>query len=356
MMRILIINPFGIGDVLFSTPLIANLRQNFLGSYIAYICNIRARGVLLTNPNLDDIFVFEKDEYRKLWKESKIRCIKRFIAFLREIKKRRFDIAIDLSLGRQYSFFLMLIGVKERVGYNFKNRNKFLTKKINIDGYHNKHIVEYYLDILKFLNVKSKSNRLEFPVKDKDVAKANAVFAKNNIKKSNLVIGIIPAGGASWGKNFSYRHWSKEAYAAVADRLIEKLNAKIILLGDSIEEEICRQVQTRMKHKAISAYGGMRLTEFAALIGKCNLIICNDGGPLHIAVSQNVKTISIFGPVDERVYGPYSSDKEHIVITKNITCRPCYRKFKFPYCETRSCLEEITPDEVFYAVRNNLQK
>lgn len=355
-MKILITNPFGIGDVLFSTPLIASLRQNFPESYIAYICNVRAQEVLLANPNLNDIFVFEKDEYKNLWRKSKIKCIKRFIVLLKEIKKKRFDIVIDLSLGRQYSFFLMLIGIKRRIGYNFKNRGRFLTERIDIDGYHNKHIVEYYMGILKLLNVESKDDGLKFPIENKDIAKADTVFAENGIENDDLVIGIIPAGGASWGKDFSYRHWSKVGYAAVADKLIEELNAKVVLLGDSKEKEICEQIQVIMKQKVIPACGGMGLAEFAALIGKCSLILCNDGGPLHIAVSQNVKTVSIFGPVDEKVYGPYPPDSKHTVITKKIDCRPCYKKFRFSYCEHRNCLKEITPDEVFNAVRRNLER
>ena len=66
-MRILIVNPFGIGDVLFSTPLISNIRDAYPECYIGYICNIRAKDVLSDNPQLNEIFVFEKDEYRNLW-------------------------------------------------------------------------------------------------------------------------------------------------------------------------------------------------------------------------------------------------------------------------------------------------
>ena len=65
-MRILIVNPFGIGDVLFSTPLITNLKVAWPKSYIGYICNIRAKDALYDNPQIDEIFVFEKDEYSPL--------------------------------------------------------------------------------------------------------------------------------------------------------------------------------------------------------------------------------------------------------------------------------------------------
>ena len=87
-MRILIINPFGIGDVLFSTPLISSLKAALPESYIGYICNIRAKDVLYGNPQIDEIFVFEKDEYRNFWKQAKFKCIKKFFSFLIQIKKK----------------------------------------------------------------------------------------------------------------------------------------------------------------------------------------------------------------------------------------------------------------------------
>ncbi|GAG34740.1 unnamed protein product, partial [marine sediment metagenome] len=125
-MRILIVNPFGIGDVLFSTPMISNLKIAHPESYIGYICNIRAKEALYNNPQINEIFVFEKDEYRNLWRQSKFKCIKKFITFYIKIKKKNFDLAIDLSLGHQYSLFLWLIGVRKRIGYNYRNRGRFL--------------------------------------------------------------------------------------------------------------------------------------------------------------------------------------------------------------------------------------
>ena len=73
------------------------------------------------------------------------------------IKKRKFDLAIDLSLGYQYSLFLWLIGIKKRAGYNYRRRGRFLTHKIDISGYEDKPISDYYLDLLKFLDIKPKA-------------------------------------------------------------------------------------------------------------------------------------------------------------------------------------------------------
>ena len=79
--NILVINPFGIGDVLFSTPLVSAIKKTYSESYIAYICNLKVKDILTTNPSIDEVFVFERDEYRNLWKNSKITAIKKFLGF-----------------------------------------------------------------------------------------------------------------------------------------------------------------------------------------------------------------------------------------------------------------------------------
>ncbi len=355
-MRILIVNPFGIGDVLFSTPLISNLRVALPESYIAYICNMRAKDALYSNPQINEVFVFEKDEYRKLWRQRKSRCIKKFISFLVKIKKKRFDLVIDLSLGSQYSFFLWLLGVKKRIGYNYKNRGRFLTHSFDISGYNDKPIVDYYLDLLKFLHIQPKRFGLRMNIPANDRYWADEFFKKSGLQENNLIIGIVPAGGASWGKDVSYRHWPWKNYARLADRLITELDAKIIIFGDSSEQNICREVQNVMREDSISACGKTSLGQFAALIAKCNLVICNDGGPLHVAVSQDIRTVSIFGPVDEKVYGPYPLGSRHIVVTKKIDCRPCYKRFKLPACQrNRQCIRAITAEEVFDIIKVNLR-
>ena len=76
-----------------------------------------------------------------------------------------------------------------------------------------------------------------------------------------------------------------------------------------------------------------------------------------MAVGVGTKTVSIFGPVDEKIYGPYPGDSDHVVVSKkNLPCRPCYRKFKYSICERRECLDTITPEDVLDAVDKVLAK
>ncbi|MDD5669897.1 MAG: glycosyltransferase family 9 protein, partial [Candidatus Omnitrophica bacterium] len=157
--------------------------------------------------------------------------------------------------------------------------------------------------------------------------------------------------GASWGKDAEYKHWPAENFASLADRLSEKLGAKIVLVGAGDEIEIAGQVERDVKMPLVNLAGKTSLEELCAVIKNCAVLVTNDGGPLHIAVAQGVKTVSIFGPVDEKVYGPFPASDLYIALKNEIPCRPCYKNFRFSGCDNnRACLTGISVDEVFEAV------
>ena len=352
--NILIINPFGIGDVLFTAPLIDSLGSLPDGPRIGFLCNRRTEPLIRANPAIEWVFVYEKDELRALRKKSLISYIKKIFSMINDIRGNGFDAAIDLSLNREYGFLCWLAGIKERVGFNYKNRGTFLTKKIDISGYHDRHIVEYYLGLLRFIGVRPQEKiiRLDIPGAAKEWA--NNFLKAARIKEGELIIGIAPAGGASWGSQAPAKHWSSEGFAVVADNLIKKLGAKVVILGSVSEAGVCEKMVKSMKNPAILACGKTSVLESAALISSCALVIANDGGPLHMAVAVGVRTVGIFGPVDERVYGQYPAGERHKVVKNDIICRPCYRNFKLKECVDRKCLDGISTEGVVKAAEEAL--
>jgi len=370
--KILIINPFGVGDVIFTSPLIRRLRKQFKSSFIAYLCNGRVAPLLAENKNINKLYVFDKDDYRIIWRRSRpgtpwhgkfrLQALKKLLIFLKTIKSEKFDVAIDLSLGHQYAFFLMLFGVRARIGYNFKGRGRFFTHKIDIDGYHDKHIVEYYLDLLQVSplthslspmgrGIKGEGARddyakLEIFIPQKDLDWADDFLKNNGITANERLLAVIPGGGASWGKAAIYKQWPPENFAQAADELSQRYNMKVILLGSAGDAPACDIVSRSMRNRPVSACGLTNLLQFAALMKRCKLALCNDGGPLHIAVALGINTVSVFGPVDDVVYGPYPASEKHIVIKEDINCRPCYKGFKFKECDNRLCLLNIKPLDI----------
>ena len=357
--KILIINPFGIGDVIFSTPLIEILKKSFPGCFIGYICNRRVSELIASNPFLDKIFVYEKDEYRDIWNHSKIKGIRKILDFLKEIKHEKFDLSIDLSLSYKHSLFMKLIGIKERVGLNYKNRGRFLTRKVDIDGFDNKHVAEYYLDVLRLLEIDLSQYKIASRIyaSAKSSAFGDKFLAENKISESDLLIGIAPGCGESWGHDAYRRRWDQKNFADLANALIDKWKAKIVLLGNLKEADICKDVLSLAKSRLINYCGKTSIEDLIGILGKCRLLITNEGGLLHMAAGLGVKTVSLFGPVDERSYGPCFAEGVHIVVSrKDLPCRPCYKKFKYNDCDKKLCLEMITVDEVLRAAEEVLKR
>jgi lipopolysaccharide heptosyltransferase II len=347
----LLINPFGIGDVLFSTPLITNIKENFPEAQIFFLGNKKTYPVLRNHPLIKKTFVYERDDFIELKKTSLISWLKKWMELIRQIRKENIDVCLDLSLNTQYGAIAWAAGIKKRFGLDYKKRALFLTKKIPLEGFLDKHVALYYLDVLKLFNIEPKTEKIEvFTDKESDMWAED--FLKNNgINKPGLLIGIAPAGGASWGMQGNLLRWPEERFASLIKLIKQKYDCPVIIFGSDNEKDICDRISLSLKDNLINAAGKTTLTQFVSLLKKCSIAVCNDAGPLHIAVGLGIKTVCICGPVDELVYAQFPIDSRNIVVKKEIPCRPCYNRFRLTPCqEQRKCLEDISPEEVFRAV------
>lgn len=343
--KILVVNPYGLGDLLFTTPLLRTLREAYPESFIALLLGSRTKEIFENNRDVDKIYVFDKGKFDSL---PKIKAFKMLFKLVKNLRKERFELLFDLSNSSQYGFIeKIFLNIPKRIGFNYRNRGRFLTDRIPLAGYKEKHVVEYYLDLARHLGLEPKDKSLKFPIKEEDISWAKSFLKENNISLSdNLVIGIVPAGGLSWGKDAFYKQWPLEKFVKLSDILSKESKVKVVVMGSKEEEDLCRKFLALAKIKPISSCGRTTIGRFAALCSLCNLVIANDGGPLHIAVSQKVPTISIFGPVDDKVYGPYAGESENYVVKKDLECRPCYQNFKFKPCKNRECLNSIEVKDV----------
>ena len=347
--KILIINIFGIGDVLFTMPLVHNVKANFPQVQIDYVANQRAAPMLEEQTIINNVYVYERDEFKKLYDRSKISFYKEIRAFLKKLKKVQYDMVFDFSLNPTINFFTWLIGIKKRIGFNFRNRSPLLTTKVPFQGFEDRHVVEHYLDILKILGWNTKTHQMTLEVSERDRQWAKEFLQNHEINKDTKLVGIMPGAGSSWGENAVFRRWSAEKYAKLADKIVEKFSAKIILMGDKKEQELCFKLERAVGKAVIPAHGQTTLGQLAALLECCRVVVLNDGGPLHMAVAVGTNTVSIFGPVDEHVYGPYICEQtkgRHVVVARQLPCRPCYRKFKMTRCEHIACLEQMGVEDV----------
>jgi lipopolysaccharide heptosyltransferase II len=350
MNKVLIINPFGIGDVLFSTPMIATLKEEFPGVSISYLGNARTAPILKNDPRIDDVLSYERDEFVAVYRKSPWQFFLKWRGLIEKIRAGRFDVAFDLSMGSPLSFGLFLAGVPKRIGFNYKGRGRWLTHSISLKGYEGRHVAEYHADLLGFVGIHDAPGAMSCFPSSKEEAWADGVLRDNGLRPGQFIV-LYPGGGASWGKGAFQKRWSPENYAKLADKIIEKATLAIILLGDQNEIELCRAVLNAVEQKTggkkvISLAGRTSVLEAAALMHRARFVIANDGGPLHMAVAAGGRTVSIFGPVDPTVYGPFLRGS-HKVVTLGLPCQPCYRNFRMSDCKHQTCLKQLTVSEVY---------
>jgi lipopolysaccharide heptosyltransferase II len=353
--KILIINPFGIGDVLFTTSVTQSIKTAYPDSYVGYWCNERVAPLLKSNPDIDKVFGLSRGDLKKIWSQSRLRGIQSLLHLFQTLKASHYDVAIDFSLDHRYSILAKLAGIKRRIGFDYKKRGRFLTDKVSLEGFSEKHVIEYNLDLLNFLQIPVSRRQPYLCIGEQELKQSRKILESHGIRDTDVLVGISPGSGASWGRDGVRRQWPALRFAQVADRLIEELKVKVILFGDPSERSIADVVRYAMKHKAVDLVGKTTLEQLAALMSRLSVLLTNEGGPLHMAVALDVKTVSLFGPGDEKAYGPYPPSQKHIVLKSDIECRPCYEGFRLKPChKEKECLNLISASEVFDAVRRLL--
>ncbi len=358
MRRILVVNPFGIGDVLFSMPLVQALRKTYPDAQIGYVANERAHNVVRMSRAVDEVIMFNRDQFRRMGLHHTPLFLNKVGHFLSIIRRGRFDTMIDLSLARQYSFFGFLLGIPKIVGFDYKGRGIFLNKKIRLEAYEGMPVAEKQLELLRFFDSAPKPDPASF-VWDYEIPEvfkriSTELMSQLHLSRGEPFIVVAPGGGRSWGRNALYKQWDAEGFAQVCRRLRSERGMKFVFAGDSYESELLNRT-AQLAGAAGSVLISEALPAVAGIIKESRMMLCNDGGLMHLANMMGVKTVSLFGPVDENVYGPYRRNVQGEVLTASVACRPCYSRFVFPECKfERQCLSKISVESVSLAVEKVL--
>ena len=355
MTRVLVVNPYGIGDVLATLPLVRALRAAYSTGRVGFLCNRRTESVVQEFPGLDEVIVFEKDEFRRLWREHRGQWISAVRRLAATVRRGRWDVAIDLSLNWQFGAALKLLGIPMRCGFDFRGRGRFLTQRLPLEGFSNRHVADYYLDVLQLLDLpRPTDHSLELPIGDETRREADAWLTQQGITPARPIVALVPGGGASWGPNASAKQWPPQQFAILTERLQQQSpGAQLVLIGDAADQPICRAVAAAARSSITMLNPAPSLHLLAGVLAQCQLVIGNDSGALHLAVAIGTPSVTIFGPASPVVYGPWTTATErHRVAVKNVPCRPCYDRFRLPPCPwEHRCLTTLDPDEVYAIAR-----
>ncbi|MFH1904711.1 MAG: glycosyltransferase family 9 protein [bacterium] len=323
--KILIIRIDRIGDVILSTPALKAVRKRFPSAHISVLVSHGTQDLLLTCKYIDEIILFKN---------------------LSNIRKRRFDLAIDLHLDYPLKTALIayLSGARYRLGFNVAGKGIFFNIKLPAPR-EDKSIIENTLNIAKILNASIEEKTPEISVIPEAEEYIRNYLIQENVLDNDLLVAIHPGG------HYLTQQWLPDRFAELANRIIKKYKAKIIIIGASKEKGIINQIEKNISDRAISLIN-QPVRNIVAVIQRCNLLICNNSGPLHIATALGTPTVSTMGPTIAKRWWP--SGEKNIVIRKDIPCIGC----NSGYCriKTHDCMRLITVDEMFQAVEKQIGK
>lgn len=327
--RILIFNVNWLGDVLFSTAVIRNIRYSYPDSFIACVIPPRCYPILEGNTYLNEIIVFDEKTSHK--------SILAKLNFIRQLKKEHFDMVFLLHRSKTRALLCWLAGIPERIGYLNKNKGLLLTKKIVPVDQNSVHRMDYYLNLIKGVGLEVKDKFTDFFTSEQDLRSTDDFLKVNSVKKEDFLVGMHPGG--NWG----LKRWKKENFAELANLLIKEFNVKIILTGSEKDIELGEEIKKLSKGDLIIAAGKLTLKQFGALCKRLDLFISADSGPMHIANAAGAKRIiALFGPTDISITGPRPADKV-AVLQKNVGCKiPCYEV----ECSDNRCMQAINARDV----------
>jgi len=323
--RIIIFNVNWVGDVLFSTAVVRNVRRNFPDSYICCAVPSRCYQVLKGNPNIDEIMIYDDKERQK--------SLFAKFDFVKALRYKQFDMTILLHGSMTRALLCRLADIPERIGYDTKKRGFILTKKIPLPKKDSLHRIDYYLNIIEKAGLRIEDRYLEFFVDEEDMVFVDDFLKKNGVpSERQLIIGINPGG------NWMPKRWPRENWVSLIKLLSERLGADIIITGGRQDQQLAGKIREEPNYKPLIA---------------CGVFISADSGPMHIANAVGAKhIIALFGPTDPLITGPFPL-KNVKLLQKDTGCKiPCYEV----NCKDNRCMKAISPEEVFSCVEEVLGK
>ncbi len=305
--KILIIRTDGIGDLLNSTPAIALLRQNYPSAEITVLTRPLNAAVLVGNSDVDRVLVLDQQgEHRRVAAQLK---------FYQSLRNERFDLVVAMQTATLPHLIAFLSGASYRLGRYQKRFKSTLTHTWR--GIYQKgetHEVDRNLDLVRIICEGEGTRKLVFNLLPDEIEHAKASLASLCMRDETYLIGIHP-GGSSFDKR-----WPEKRYAELADRLVQHYNAKILLFRGPDEADLTDTIQQEMETDAI-INAPQTIRELGAMLSCCDLFVCNDSGPMHIAAALGVPTTAIFGPTDHVAWRPMSENAS--VVRRDMPCWPC---------------------------------
>ena len=318
---VLIIALFRIGDAVYATPVLREIIRHFPDVKIDLVCRNYTADVFKNNPYLRNNYMVKNGIF-EFWRIRNI------------LRKKRYDLVIDLTADDKLigAFFARSSNTSYCLGYNIQKRGFCLDQPVSYPN-GKLHATQIFLNLLEGLEIPIHSNHQEIFITDNEKVEIKDLLSKYYINGQDFIVGLHP------GANFPSQRLSGKKWAVFCDIVQEKFHKKVALFGGPKDRSLIEAIRQQATIPLIVIDKLPDLLTAIALIDRCNILLCNNSGPLHIAEALGTPTLSWMGPTIPHRWYPIGT--HHLVIRKELDCAPCNRGT----CKHHTCEVLITVND-----------
>jgi len=334
---ILVVLPNWVGDAVMATPSLRAIRNNYSSCRIVFMGNPAVIETVFSQDLADGVV------------ESAEKGIAATFRMAKRLRRMKFDMAILLPNSFRSAFVVYMAFVGRRVGYSRDGRGWMLTDRARPPRDDSGSLLvcptlDYYADLLKTLSVDVDDRKMSLSV---DEALAVSELEEVGAAEFEGPLVMLNPGGA-FGPS---KLWSAQRYGALADALVDRFGAGIIINAAPTEKDIAIAVSDAMKNKPLLNYGRRdnSISLLKSNLARCDLLVTNDTGARHIAVAVDTAVVTIYGSTDPSWTSLDYDRQENVRIDTD--CGPCQQKIcRLAEDEGRmQCLEGVTVQMVMEA-------
>ena len=294
--KILVLELWHMGDVVLATSVLQSLRTMYPRAHITLLAKEHARELLEASGLADEIVTYDfpwtasESKYDPArYDASSIRNL------VRRLRAEQFDVSIDCRMDLRSNALTASIGARRRIGYDFGGGSFMLTDAVAAPPA-DQHKVDDWMGLLPPLRNTLNEGIPPAPepklaVTDRERADAARLLASYDVGSDDIIVGIHP-GGSHEGKR-----WPTENFAELGRRLAQHDRVRLVVLvdpdgcGSDMQLENAIVVRTSIR-------------EMMAMFTQCDLVVCNDSGPMHIAAALGIPVVAVFRTGSPAAYGP----------------------------------------------------
>jgi ADP-heptose:LPS heptosyltransferase len=326
--RVLLIQLRRIGDVLMTTAAVRALREAWPEADLTYLTETPSQEVFANSPRVDRILLYPRAG-----------GLLGHLRMMARLRRERFDVVVDFFSNPRSAQLAWSSGAPRRIGFGYPGRRWAYTDRVAPPA-GLRYAAADKVALLAPLGVRAASLLPEVFLSDTDRAQAREQVAALGVQPGELLVGLCPVSRQP------YKVWPAPHFARLADALIERYGAKVLLFWGPGEEAFVHAVRAHMVHHALPDYPVPRLPLMAALLERCHLYVGNDNGPRHFAIAVGTPTVAVFGKPHPESWTP-PGDPRHRAIARDPGCKA--------HCTYPRCGLECIRDVPYGAVEREIE-